>query len=294
MTTRATALELPYVRGGVATYLPGELFGPRRLFDFEFVWILDGDAVYQHDGVDAPAPAETVILGRPGFSERYRWDPARPTRHAYFHFALPAVPGDWPPPDSWPITRPPSGGDAVRPLFRRVMQRWCARWDHRDVRPPASITRLVEAMLDEFLLPSADAERRDARRAPEPVRRAVRWVQTRLTEQPDAPMTLADLARAAAISPSQLVRQFRQSLGLTPMRALQLMRLEQAMTLLHRSNLSVGEVATRCGFASPFHFSRVFTRAYGLAPSEARRRFENGGPRPPSPLPIDAPPLSEW
>lgn len=283
-------LVLNYIRGGVATYLPGESFGPRALRDYELVWIIEGDATYSHDGVSVPAPAGTVILGRPSFQERYAWDRVRQTRHAYFHFGIERLPDDWPPADQWPIARQMESGDLVRPLFRRVLDRWCSRRDHDRDLPTPAVNRLVATLLDEFLSPSA-ADHRPMPLLPEAVTRAVAWAHARLLEEPDAPISLPDLASAANLSPSQLIRQFRATLGVTPVRTIQLMRLEQAMTLLARSNLTVKQIAARCGFVSQFHFSRLFHRVYGASPTEVRERVRNGAPRPTSPLPLHAPTL---
>jgi transcriptional regulator GlxA family with amidase domain len=46
--------------------------------------------------------------------------------------------------------------------------------------------------------------------------------------------------------------------------------------LLARSNYSVNQIAALCGFASPFHFSRRFTEAYGPAPTAVRAAVASG------------------
>ena len=51
-----------------------------------------------------------------------------------------------------------------------------------------------------------------------------------------------------------------------------------------RSNLKVQAIAEQCGFACPFHFSRVFKRAYGASPRELRKRLQAGEGRPITPL----------
>src|SRR5437773_3582903 len=76
------------VGGAIAVYPPGSTWGPRTLHDFEFVWILEGDAVWSCNGVRHEAPPGTLLLARPGTREHYRWDPAHQTRHAFVHFAI--------------------------------------------------------------------------------------------------------------------------------------------------------------------------------------------------------------
>ena len=65
-------------------------------------------------------------------------------------------------------------------------------------------------------------------------------------------------------------------MGRSPAETVRLARLDRAAILLARSNYTVGEVAALYGFASPFHFSRAFKDAYGLPPTEVRRRILAG------------------
>ncbi len=285
---------LGYAYGGAAAYLPGDTFGPRALPDFEFVWITAGSARYTHDGREHLAPPGTVILARPGFTETYRWDARQTSRHLYFHFMLEPRPRDWPDLAHWPVCQAMPAGDAVRPLFRIVLDAWCRRHDTRSLVPPPWIGRTVVAMIDAFLQHAATPDPLDPDAVP-PIQRAIDWLSATLRKRPDAAIALDDLARAAKVNPSHLNRLFRQrthgGVGISPMRVVQLMRLEQAMTLLERSNLTVHEIALRTGFASQFHFSRVFRKAYGAPPSDVRDRIRQGQLRPPSPLPLDAPPI---
>jgi AraC family transcriptional regulator len=49
------------------------------------------------------------------------------------------------------------------------------------------------------------------------------------------------------------------------------LRVERAMTLLRRPDLSLSEIALACGFADQSHFGRVFTRHTGQSPGTWRR-----------------------
>lgn len=94
------------------------------------------------------------------------------------------------------------------------------------------------------------------------------YVNQRLGE----PITPTALARALGLSPAYFSRVFRATYGVSPRVWLTRHRLEQAAGLLARSDLSVGEVAARVGYAGPAQFSRQFKRVLGVAPSEHRRR----------------------
>ncbi|MGH7142877.1 MAG: helix-turn-helix transcriptional regulator [Planctomycetota bacterium] len=116
-------LSLPTGRG-VAIYPPGATFGPRQMRDYEFVWLMEGDAEYRWGATTVAAPEGSIVLCRPsveGASDEFRWDPVKSTRHAYFHFDVLSLPPDWPPPTQWPLVRPAVEGDVLRPLFRHLL-----------------------------------------------------------------------------------------------------------------------------------------------------------------------------
>ncbi|MEI8078168.1 MAG: helix-turn-helix domain-containing protein, partial [bacterium] len=102
---------------------------------------------------------------------------------------------------------------------------------------------------------------------PEPVLHAKRLLDERFAE----PWTAARLAAAVHASPGHLARRFRQTLGETPADYLWRTRLEHGMALLQGTTLSIGEIAGRTGFKTPFHFSRRVHTAYGAPPRALRR-----------------------
>src|SRR5262245_46671497 len=89
---------------GVAVYPPGATFGPRKLKDFEFVWIIEGSAVGYLDDHRIDAPPGTVLLSRPGMTDRYEWSQKRRSIHAFFHFEIRPLPQGWPPMSQWPLS----------------------------------------------------------------------------------------------------------------------------------------------------------------------------------------------
>jgi AraC family transcriptional regulator len=82
---------------------------------------------------------------------------------------------------------------------------------------------------------------------------------------------LTEIAAACGLSSGHFARAFRRSTGLAPHAWLLTARVEQAMTLLRQTDLSLSEIALACGFADHSHFSRVFTRQTGQSPGIWRR-----------------------
>ena len=106
---------------GVAVYPPGATFGPRRLPDFEFVWLLQGTAEWRYDQGSIDLRPGSLLLGRPGTVDSFVWDRTVPTRHAYLHFRLDEPLPDLPDPALWPLVRRLPGDDPLRPLLRYLL-----------------------------------------------------------------------------------------------------------------------------------------------------------------------------
>jgi len=91
------------------------------------------------------------------------------------------------------------------------------------------------------------------------------------------PLNVASLAEMAHLSRSRLHRVFREAYGLAPVEYLLKVRVERAAEWLRRSDLPIGEIASRCGFEDSNYFSRQFRRLIGVAPRDYRRSGENEG-----------------
>ena len=79
---------------------------------------------------------------------------------------------------------------------------------------------------------------------------------------------IGQMAEACAVSRSVLQRKMKQMMGVTPVDFLREARLKRACQMLHVTDLTVSEVAYRCGFSDPKYFSRCFKQSVGLSPSE--------------------------
>ncbi|MBC8072044.1 MAG: AraC family transcriptional regulator [Deltaproteobacteria bacterium] len=84
-------------------------------------------------------------------------------------------------------------------------------------------------------------------------------------------LSVEQLAKRAAMSPSHFAHRFREVARVSPMRYLKHVRLERASVLLQQQ-LRAGEVATRSGYASLAHFTRDFKQHFGVAPGQYARR----------------------
>jgi AraC-like DNA-binding protein len=92
-----------------------------------------------------------------------------------------------------------------------------------------------------------------------------------LRETHERYVTIDEIARDAAASPYQFIRQFRAAFGQTPHQYRIQARLDWAKNLLAVSGYSVTDVCMEVGFSSLGSFSDLFARRVGMAPSAYRR-----------------------
>jgi AraC-like DNA-binding protein len=86
----------------------------------------------------------------------------------------------------------------------------------------------------------------------------------------DQPLTLAEVGRAAALSPGHLQRSFRALFGHSPHAYATHVRLERAVALLLATELPLVDICTEIGFTSVPSFVALFKRRYGVTPHAYR------------------------
>jgi len=103
----------------------------------------------------------------------------------------------------------------------------------------------------------------------------LRRVRDRIDREYAQPLDVEALARDAYMSPGHFSRAFKSAYGESPYSYLMTRRIERAMALLRRGDLSVTEVCFAVGCSSLGTFSTRFTELVGVSPSVYRRE----GPR---------------
>lgn len=109
----------------------------------------------------------------------------------------------------------------------------------------------------------------------------LRRVRDRIDREYAQPLDVEALAAGAHMSAGHLSREFRRAFGESPYSYLMTRRIERAMALLRRGDLSVTEVCFAVGCQSLGTFSTRFTELVGVPPSTYRREAA-GAPEPPS------------
>ncbi len=99
----------------------------------------------------------------------------------------------------------------------------------------------------------------------------LRRVRDRMDREYAMPLDVESLARGVHMSAGHLSREFRRAYGESPYGYLMTRRIERAMALLRRGDLSVTDVCFAVGCSSLGTFSTRFTELVGVAPSVYRR-----------------------
>jgi AraC-like DNA-binding protein len=100
----------------------------------------------------------------------------------------------------------------------------------------------------------------------------LRRVRDRIDREYAKPLDVEALARDAHMSAGHFSREFKRAYGESPYGYLMTRRIERAMALLRRGDLSVTEVCFAVGCSSLGTFSTRFTELVGMPPSAYRQR----------------------
>lgn len=100
----------------------------------------------------------------------------------------------------------------------------------------------------------------------------LRRVRDRIDREYASPLNVEALARGVHMSAGHLSREFRAAFGESPYAYLMTRRIERAMALLRRGDLTVTEVCFAVGCSSLGTFSTRFSELVGMPPSVYRER----------------------
>lgn len=103
----------------------------------------------------------------------------------------------------------------------------------------------------------------------EPLRELQAWI----AENPHEDLRVPRLARRTGMSPRHFARVFAETVGTTPARFIERVRIETARRRLEESSSGVEAVASACGFGSAEVMRRAFLRSLRVSPADYRRRF---------------------
>ncbi|MBA3686546.1 MAG: AraC family transcriptional regulator [Planctomycetes bacterium] len=213
-----------------------------------------GEGVVEADGRPYSVTAGTAFLFVPGVTIHYFDRPGRPWRYSWLVFAgtragelLARVGGGdgfWAR-DDLPLAQLAGVLDEIEGAYRSE--------SHSPFYAQASAWRVLDT-----LSATVSGDR---------VGHLATAIRRILDERYGAPLKIGALARQLGVDRSTLFRRFSELFGCPPKTYLDRVRLEHAAALLRAGAIGVGEVASRCGYASARRFAKAFKARYGVAPS---------------------------
>ena len=157
-----------------------------------------------------------------------------------------------------------SNTKGIESMFRRMLEKWRLR------KPAAkeecmSILYAVYAEIirldGQAYIPSQRIKQLD---------RAVQFISENFARED---LTTEEIARTADMSESHFRRLFKIAYGLSPIKYINILRIERAKELIRYTNESFSDIATVVGFANLYYFSRMFKKEVGCTPSEFKDEY---------------------
>lgn len=96
-----------------------------------------------------------------------------------------------------------------------------------------------------------------------------------IQEHCEEEITVSGIAGSAAVSVSECLRCFHNTIGVTPIQYVMQYRLQMAAGLLVETEKKIADVGAQCGFQDLSYFARMFRRWKGCTPSEYRKLKQN-------------------
>lgn len=255
---------LPYEKinsahAGTIVYPPRGTYGPRLQHDVQLVLLHSGELDLHIDGVAFAVKPGHVVLLRPGRNEYFVFAKRQESWHRWITLSTDSLTEpELAYLDGLPFSMPiPEALNAVADLLLSLRNDFAMNDE--------PVRSLGFAALNLFAS-SGNAQAKHPQEHPS-VLSALGYIRRHYADD----VTLQRMAAHAGVTPEHLVRLFHAGQHPTPIRYLWQYRVVKATELLTQSGLTVSEIASRCGFKSAFHLSRLVKEQTGSTPTELRK-----------------------
>jgi AraC-like DNA-binding protein len=134
-------------------------------------------------------------------------------------------------------------------------------WNHSSIDAMIGLKGYLYSLLRERFFQKMESDRQPTKK------HILNYIESNLF---DSTLNVAKICKELYISDSQLRRTIHKLAGVSPNEYITMLRLNKAKVMLSTSDESIKDISYACGFASPYYFSRVFSKVTGISPSAYR------------------------
>ncbi|WP_417897949.1 AraC family transcriptional regulator [Bacillus haimaensis] len=258
----------------------------RRLLDYLLIYIQEGQCRFQVDGKEYMFQGGEFCLIQPGSLVELEGVTSTITPFAHLDFfyhpertkSFPTKPGQLDLAGYLHLLQPrlndlhgihvPVRLQLKNPgRFRDYLMQMVEAWQNRD-----PIQQLkAQHLATELLLIILD-EHHSASNLESASSKPLSWFPSYLSNHLSERLTLHKMAKRANLSISRFSTLFKQQFGSSPHQYLLEMRINHAQELLEKTDLTLEQIASYCGFANIHHFSKAYKKKMGMSPGQLRKR----------------------
>lgn len=239
--------------------LEGWRIGPRKIKDYELVYVISGYGEIMIGGKQISVGAGDFICFKPGVTHSL-WLSREPYMVFYgVHFTPQPKEIMKEIPDYVHLEERQWADQLLKMLYVEHRQKgYLGAWKEEII---------LQQILSEHLT------RLHSTQEPISVAR-IRKVLSYIHNDPCRDYSLSDLLGQVRIQKSVFLQSFRSVTGTTPLQYIINLRLETACDLLAETDLQISQISDKCGFKDPFYFSRCFKKKYSLSPRQYREHLK--------------------
>jgi AraC-like DNA-binding protein len=248
--------------------------------DYQLLYVHSGRAVFYKYEHPYRVGAGTMVLYLPGEPQRYQYRARDKTEVYWIHFAgsdasrILNDAGFDADPQTDPVAsnREAFPSDVnivqagVQPQYSQLFVEMVRELQLRRKGFEDLVSLDFRRLLVQVRRCRSEASQDGVKRAAMVVHRSVEYFHRHFSER----ISIGDYARGHSMSVGWFIRSFRDLTGVSPLRYVTLIRLNESKMLLESTDYPVGEIADMVGYDNPLYFSRLFTAHFGRPPSHCR------------------------
>lgn len=108
------------------------------------------------------------------------------------------------------------------------------------------------------------------------LKESINYIENNLTQK----LTISNLAKTCALCETQFRKLFKKEYGVSPVKYINRLRVNKAISMLYSGHYSMGEIAEQCGFSTQKYFNKIFYSEIGKSPSQYKNEYFFDNKRP--------------